>query len=108
MSCIHFITLNTTQLHSLATSFYRVCPSSTNETGWVVVRVTVTKSTGEGKNWQDMSLKVSRFRTSAIILLASLYNGSDSKRLLHLPLTSCHGSLYGRTHGRCANTAVFL
>ena len=29
--------------------------------GWVVVRVTVTKSTGERNKWQDMSLKVSQF-----------------------------------------------
>ena len=33
--------------------FYRVCPSSTNVAGWVVVRVTVTKSTGERNKWQD-------------------------------------------------------
>ena len=41
--------------------FYRVCPSSTNVAGWVVVRVMVTKSTGERNKWQDMSLKVSQF-----------------------------------------------
>ena len=29
--------------------------------GWVVVRVTVTKSTGERNKWLDMSLKVSQF-----------------------------------------------
>ena len=32
---------------------------------------------------------------SSAILLASLYNGSDSQGPLHLPPTSCHGSLYG-------------
>ena len=55
--------------------------------GWVVVRVTVTKSTGERNKWQDMSLKVSQFYFDKTFLF--WYPGLPESDLAIPDLWSC-------------------